>query len=150
MTKGLKHGQHGTGAYKSWAQMKTRCNNPNTKDWKDYGGAGITYDSRWEAFENFFLDMGERPPNMTLDRKNNALGYFKENCRWATPSEQAQNSEKPLGKSGVRGVILQDSTRGYWAAITPAPYRTLLYKGKDFFLACCARKSWEVQNVSRI
>ena len=47
---------------------------------------------RWLKFENFYEDMGPRPENTTLDREKNELGYFKENCRWATKREQANNS----------------------------------------------------------
>lgn len=51
-------------------------------------------DPRWDSYENFLADMGECPPGKTLDRKDNNKGYSKDNCRWATPVEQALNTSR--------------------------------------------------------
>ena len=51
----------------------------------------LDMDPRWQDFDNFVDDMGERPPGMTIERRNNALGYWPKNCYWATPGAQAQN-----------------------------------------------------------
>lgn len=80
-----------SGAYASWAWMKSRCLNPADTRWIYYGGRGVTICERWMKFENFFADMGDRPHGMTLERKNNLLGYAKSNCVWASPTEQANN-----------------------------------------------------------
>jgi hypothetical protein len=75
--------------------MLARCNNPNATNWPRYGGRGVTVCDRWRKFENFLADMDVPPPGLTLDRKDNNLGYFKENCWWATVSEQNRNHRKP-------------------------------------------------------
>ena len=77
--------------YISWYSMKSRCNNKNVKCFSRYGGRGIKYSSKWETFQGFLEDMGERIQGTTLDRKNNDGDYCKENCRWATHSEQMSN-----------------------------------------------------------
>jgi cytochrome c-type biogenesis protein CcmH/NrfF len=72
--------------------MKTRCYNPNFKQYKDYGGRGIKVCDRWQSFGNFLADMGERPSKYhTLERKDNDKEYNPQNCRWATRKEQIQN-----------------------------------------------------------
>jgi hypothetical protein len=88
------HGQskkNKTGAYVSWTAMKWRCRTFSFPTYFSYRCRGITYCERWESFEAFLEDMGPRPKGKSLDRVDNDLGYSKENCRWATPSEQSQN-----------------------------------------------------------
>lgn len=77
--------------YYSWSGMKQRCNNPNNERYSDYGGRGIKHDVRWSDFREFYKDMGERPDGKTLDRIDVNGDYNKDNCRWATNSEQNKN-----------------------------------------------------------
>jgi hypothetical protein len=92
------HGHHTNGhptkTYASWSSMRTRCLNPRVREYPDYGGRGIRICERWERFENFLADMGERPHGKTLDRIDVNGDYCAENCRWATPSEQLLNQRK--------------------------------------------------------
>lgn len=78
-------------AYRSWGSMKARCFNKFDKWYCRYGGRGITVCKRWMKFENFYLDMGERPLGKSLDRINNNGNYEPANCRWATKTEQMGN-----------------------------------------------------------
>ena len=80
----VKHGKHKDPIYKVWSSMLHRCNNSNATHYKRYGGRGIKVCERWNKFENFLEDMGERPEGMTLDRINNDWNYEKSNCRWVS------------------------------------------------------------------
>lgn len=81
--------------YGAWYSMLDRCYNASCQAWSNYGGRGISVCDRWlgeEGFDHFFQDMGEAPTqNHSLDRRDNSLGYFPANCRWATDKEQARN-----------------------------------------------------------
>lgn len=86
------HGKARTPIYKVWRGMFERCYNPNSKDFKDYGGRGIKVCKHWHKFENFYEDMGDRPEGKTLDRWPDNDGNYKlENCRWATLKQQNGN-----------------------------------------------------------
>lgn len=86
--------------YRTWSGMKTRCTNPNNKNFEAYGGSGIGIPKDWLEFENFKRDMYESylehinekgEKQTTLDRIENSGGYSKENCRWRTPKEQSNH-----------------------------------------------------------
>lgn len=77
--------------YNTWLSMKQRCKNKNHIAYSRYGARGITLCERWNSFDNFLQDMGQRPECLTLDRIDNDKGYYKENCRWATRKEQQKN-----------------------------------------------------------
>jgi hypothetical protein len=91
--------------YRTWKDMRARCNNPNNGSYSDYGGRSIRVCERWDDFAAFFEDMGPRPEGMTLDRKDVDGDYEPKNCRWATHGVQANN------KRSTRFVVLHGERR---------------------------------------
>lgn len=86
------HGMWRTTEFEAWSSMKRRCSNSYHSP-ERYKNRGITICERWlHSFENFYEDMGPKPgPQYSLDRKDNDGDYEPSNCRWATPTEQANN-----------------------------------------------------------
>ena len=96
------HGMSYSRTYTSWHAMRNRCNNPVAANYALYGGRGIAICPEWDSFEQFWADMGTRPAGKSIDRIDNEAGYSKDNCRWATASEQQQNKrhfKQPEGRT---------------------------------------------------
>lgn len=88
-----KHGLTRSSEFKAWEGAIQRCGNKNNKDFHRYGARGISVCDRWlHSFSAFLDDMGQKPhPEASLDRINVNGDYTPENCRWATPHQQASN-----------------------------------------------------------
>ena len=121
LTKRLTtHGMFRTPIYKTWERIKARCNNPNAVGYKNYGGRGIKLCARWNEFENFFADMGERPKGLSIERKDNDKGYSPENCKWVTQKEQCRNKRNNR--------IIKGKSIAEWSEILNLPYNILYYR----------------------
>ena len=121
---GRRHGMTGTKIYRTWKQIHTRCNNPNTEDYqKWYGSKGIKVCEEWSKFEPFrdwAMSNGYRD-DLTIDRVDFNKDYCPENCRWITLKEQANN------KSNVVRIEINGETHtiSEWAEITGLPRSTV-------------------------
>ena len=101
---GKYHGHAARGSkppeYHAWMNMKSRCLNPKNERYPRYGGRGIVICAEWlgpKGFPNFFRDMGEKPtPSHQIDRKDTDGNYSKENCHWATPVQQMNNTSRNI------------------------------------------------------
>lgn len=102
--------------------MRQRCRNPSHPSYKNYGAKGIGVCKHWEKFENFLVDMGEKPtPEHSIERKNSKLGYSKRNCCWATRKDQNNNTSRNryLVYKGQRKTLAQ------WSDWSGVGYNTL-------------------------
>lgn len=102
--------------YPIWNAMKSRCYLISNEDYPNYGGRGIYVCEDWKNnFQKFLADMGERPPKYTLERKNVDGPYSKENCEWATQSEQNRNQRRRAGTMSDEKIVkIFDSQFPVW------------------------------------
>lgn len=136
--------------YNVWSMMIQRCYEENHDSYEDYGAKGKLVCDRWlekssVGFNNFCDDMGERPEGYKLDRIDNSLGYYPENCRWVADKTSVINRGLSRNNtSGVKGVTWHEHC-GRWCAQIGVDYSnvTLGYY-EDWFDAVCARKSGEL------
>ncbi|MFZ9497691.1 MAG: hypothetical protein ACO265_05675 [Polynucleobacter sp.] len=129
--KSTKHGhttKHSVSpTYNSWVNMVSRCHKPYSAKYPNYGAKGIFVCDAWRnSFANFLKDMGERPPNTTIDRIDGTKGYDKENCRWASIKDQQRNTKanRIIEFEGQSGCV------SWWVEKLSTTYGKLTYRIK--------------------
>jgi hypothetical protein len=114
--------------YKTWTNMKSRCNDSNRHDFMHYGGRGIRVCEHWLTYDNFLADIGLKPsPKHTIDRINPDGNYEPGNCRWLTHLEQQRNRKNIIRircYSGPRG----EKTIQEWSAIAGISTQTIYHR----------------------
>lgn len=92
-----KHGFHGERLYRIWCNMKSRCSNPNTPAYKNYGGRGISVCEEWKSsyvsFREWCMNNGYNE-ELTLERKDVNKGYEPDNCTFISKRDQPKNTRR--------------------------------------------------------
>lgn len=123
-----KHGLSTDRAYWVWTKVKSRCYNPKCREYKNYGGRGITMCDEWLDPKNFIewayangYDKDAPKGQCTLDRIEVDGNYEPSNCRFITNQEQ-QNNRRDCRKYEYQGEI---HTVAEWAVMFNIPYSTM-------------------------
>lgn len=87
--------------YGVWQGIKYRCNNPNCSNFKNYGARGISISPLWEHDFQAFYDYVSALPHYgeegySIDRIDNDGNYEPGNVRWATKSQQGENTRASI------------------------------------------------------
>ena len=119
------HGYTNHPIYWIWRSMKARCLNPKHKAWKNYGGRGITVCEQWLDFRVFLEDMlPTYQQGLDLDRKDNNLGYCKENCRWVTRHANCNNKRNSVRiQDGDESLTIKQFCEKYNLKTSTVQYR---------------------------
>lgn len=131
-THSFKHGRANTKEHNTWMKMRTRCHNPKSREYRNWGARGIYVCQRWrDSFIAFFEDMGPAPsPKHTIERVDNDGPYCKENCIWLPFELQARNTRRSRwitfqGKTqiledwgretGIKSITIAERLRRGWS-----------------------------------
>jgi len=125
-----KHGLRNHPLYNVWSDIKKRCLNKNNKDYKNYGARGISIHDDWiddfKSFYNWAIKNGYSA-GLSIDRKDNDLGYAPNNCKFSTPIEQIHNRRKLKTNSCGYTGVWEDKTKRAWRAV-------LINNGKRIYI----------------
>lgn len=118
------HGMRKHPLYSVWQRIKTRCYNDRCKDYKDYGGRGITVCEEWRndfvPFYEWAVKSGWKS-GLSIERIDYNGNYCPENCKWIPLAEQSKN-RRSVRRITYRG---QTHTIAEWSRLTGIPRRTL-------------------------
>lgn len=103
----VKHGGRYDRLYKVLANMKNRCYNASSDDYKYYGGRGIKICDEWlnsyEAFKAWAISSGydenAKHGDCTIDRIDVNGNYEPSNCRWVSMAVQSKNRRNVISKT---------------------------------------------------
>lgn len=130
---GTTHGLSKTRIYETWRGMHNRCEDVNHKDYPLYSKKGITVCQEWNKsnknglinFYNWAVDNGYED-SLTIDRKNNDIGYEPGNCQFVNDIAQANNKSTNI-RIEYNG---ENHTMAEWSRITGIPYSTISSRHK--------------------
>ena len=137
------HGLSDNKLYQVWKNMKARCDNPNSREYHNYGGRNIKVCQEWkDNFQAFYdwaiqsgYDFTAAFGECTLDRINVNEDYYPQNCRWITNKKQ-QNNKRDNTYIEYDG---KTKTLAEWSEITGINYSTLTYRIK--------KSHWSIQKA---
>jgi hypothetical protein len=147
------HGLTNSRLYSIWNGLKERCYNKNClKDYKNYGGRGITVCYEWLDKNNGFINFynwsmaNEYQKDLTIDRIDNNKGYSPDNCRWCTQKQQCRNRRN-------NHIIIYNNiskTMIEWAEYCNIDYYLFKSKIKHFSLKDIIENTCESKNIKYI
>jgi len=118
------HGKSKTKLYNIWSDIKKRVFCTTSRDYKDYGGRGITMQSNWInnflKFEAYVTGLESYDKDnlgiqgLYLDRTDNDGNYEEGNLRWTTMTMQKRNQRMNVtNTSGFVGVSFHKKSKKY-------------------------------------
>lgn len=111
-----KHGKRGTKIYNIWRGMRDRTRHESHRQYKDYGGRGITVCEEWDDFMTFYnwaISNGYKD-GLSIDRIDNNKGYCPDNCKFSTRIEQGNNKRN----NHILTMNGEEHTLAEWSRIT--------------------------------
>lgn len=124
VTKAKTHGLSKSRLYRIYRHMRNRCANALVESYPLYGGRGISVCDEWMTFEPFrdWAYANGYADSLSIDRKDNDLGYFPENCQWSTNDEQARNKRNSVGSVALALEIRRLRSLGVRPSVIAAEY----------------------------
>lgn len=118
------HGKTNTRLYSTWTNIKSRCYNPKSTGFKNYGGRGIRMYDEWrENFSRFseWSQSNGYEENLTIERIDVNKGYYPDNCEWIEFKYQSGN------RRGNRMIEIEGETKTLsdWCRTLGHNYKTV-------------------------